>query len=110
MNSLRSLILAHRQFLRKSLQLIILFILVSTSVRVEAQQIVVDDIQLSERFVLLGEIAALNFDNFFYQGGFRMTLIPDLLEMDFTYGEGFRSMETAPGLKYWDNIHSGLNL
>ena len=55
------------------------------------------DFGLTDRFALLAEVAAANFGDFFYQGGLRISLVPDLLEMDITYGEGFRKMETAPG-------------
>jgi len=55
------------------------------------------DFGLTDRFALLGEIAAVNFGDAFYQGGIRISLIPDLLEMDITYGEGFRRQETTPG-------------
>jgi hypothetical protein len=55
------------------------------------------DFGMTNRFTLLGEIAAANFSDAFYQGGIRISLIPELLEMDITYGEGFRRMETAPG-------------
>ncbi len=55
------------------------------------------DIGLTNRFSLLGEIAAANFSEPFYQGGIRIALIQGLLEMDITYGEGFRRQETAPG-------------
>ena len=55
------------------------------------------DFGIADRFALLGEIAAANFTDAFYQGGLRISLVPDLLEMDITYGEGFRRQETAPG-------------
>lgn len=55
------------------------------------------DFGINERFTILSEVAAANFGDVFYQGGLRISLIPDLLEMDITYGEGFRRMETAPG-------------
>lgn len=55
------------------------------------------DFGISDRFTLLGEVAAANFADAFFQGGIRISLIPDLLEMDITYGEGFRRQETAPG-------------
>ncbi len=55
------------------------------------------DFGITERFAILSEVAAANFGDVFYQGGLRISLIPDLLEMDITYGEGFRRMETAPG-------------
>lgn len=55
------------------------------------------DFEISDRFTLLGEVAAANFGDAFYQGGLRISLVPDLLEMDITYGEGFRRQETAPG-------------
>jgi hypothetical protein len=55
------------------------------------------DIGLNSRFILLAEIAAVNLSNPFYQGGIRFTLMPGLLEMDVTYGEGFRRQESAPG-------------
>lgn len=56
------------------------------------------DFGITDRFGILSEIAAVNFSETFYQTGIRITWIPDLLEMDITYGEGFRRMETAPGL------------
>ena len=55
------------------------------------------DFGISDRFTILSEVAAANFDNYFFQGGLRISLLPGLLEMDITYGEGFRRMETAPG-------------
>jgi len=55
------------------------------------------DFGISDRFALLGEVAAANFGDAFFQGGLRISLIPDLLEMDITYGDGFRRQETAPG-------------
>lgn len=55
------------------------------------------DFGLTNRLAILGEVAATNFADAFYQGGIRITLLPDLLEMDITYGEGFRRQETAPG-------------
>lgn len=55
------------------------------------------DFGLTDRFTILSEIAAANFDNIFFQGGLRISVLPGLLEMDITYGEGFRRMETAPG-------------
>jgi hypothetical protein len=55
------------------------------------------DFGITSRFALLGEVAAVNFGDAFYQAGIRITLVPDLLEMDITYGEGFRRQETAPG-------------
>lgn len=55
------------------------------------------DFGITDRFALLGEVAAVNFGDAFYQGGVRISLVPDLLEMDITYGEGFRRQETAPG-------------
>ncbi len=55
------------------------------------------DFGVTDRVSILSEIAASNFADLFYQAGFRFTLIPELLEMDITYGEGFRRMETAPG-------------
>jgi hypothetical protein len=55
------------------------------------------DFGLNDRFAILAEVAAANFSDAFFQGGIRISLIPDLLEMDITYGEGFRRQETAPG-------------
>lgn len=55
------------------------------------------DFGITERLTLLGEVAAANFADAFYQGGIRLSLVPGLLEMDITYGEGFRRQETAPG-------------
>jgi hypothetical protein len=55
------------------------------------------DFGITDRFALLGEVAAANFGDAFYQGGIRISLVADLLEMDITYGEGFRRQETAPG-------------
>lgn len=58
------------------------------------------DFGITDRFTILSEVAAANFDNFFYQGGLRVSLFPGLLEMDITYGDGFRRMETAPGFNF----------
>ena len=55
------------------------------------------DFGIADRFALLAEVAATNFGDVFYQGGIRFSIVPDLLEMDITYGEGIRRMETAPG-------------
>jgi len=55
------------------------------------------DFGITERLALLSELAVMNFEDTFYQGGVRVGLIPGLLEMDITYGEGVRRMETAPG-------------
>ncbi len=55
------------------------------------------DFGLTNRLAVLGEVAAANFADAFYQGGIRLSLVPGLLEMDITYGEGFRRQETAPG-------------
>jgi hypothetical protein len=55
------------------------------------------DFGITDRFAILSEFAAANFGDLFYQGGIRISIVPDLLEMDITYGEGFRRMETAPG-------------
>lgn len=55
------------------------------------------DFGITGRFALLGEVAAANFGDAFYQWGIRISLASDLLEMDITYGEGFRRQETAPG-------------
>ena len=55
------------------------------------------DFGITDRFGLLAEVAATNFGDAFYQGGIRVSIVPDLLEMDITYGEGIRRMETAPG-------------
>lgn len=55
------------------------------------------DFGITDRFALLAEVAAVNFGDAFYQGGLRISLVPGLLEMDITYGEGFRRQETAPG-------------
>ncbi len=55
------------------------------------------DFGITDRIAILSEVAAANFDDLFYQAGLRFSLVPDLLEMDITYGEGFRRMETAPG-------------
>jgi len=55
------------------------------------------DFGITEHVSLLSEFAVMNFEDTFYQGGIRIGLIPGLLEMDITYGEGVRRMETAPG-------------
>ena len=44
-----------------------------------------------------GSSCILNTVDVFCQEGIRFSMVPDLLEMGITYGEGFRRMETAPG-------------
>ncbi|MCC5913574.1 MAG: hypothetical protein JJU46_04290 [Balneolaceae bacterium] len=56
------------------------------------------DFALSERVAILSEIFTANFETPSFQGGFRFSIVPDLVEMDVTYGQGFRSGMDYPGL------------
>ena len=55
------------------------------------------DFAISDRVTILSEIFTANFETPSFQGGFRFSIIPDLMEMDLTYGQGFRSGMDYPG-------------
>lgn len=55
------------------------------------------DFSLSDRVTVLSEVFAANFETPSFQTGLRFSLVPDLVEMDVTYGEGFRRGMDFPG-------------
>lgn len=55
------------------------------------------DFGISDRVMILSEIFTSNFETPSFQAGVRFSLIPDFVEMDITYGEGFRRGMNYPG-------------
>lgn len=55
------------------------------------------DIGITERVMILSEIFTSNFESPAFQAGFRFSVLPGLVEMDITYGEGFRRGMSYPG-------------
>lgn len=55
------------------------------------------DFGLTERFTVLAEVFSNDFSTPTLHGGLRFSIVPDLLEMDITYGQGFRSGMDYPG-------------
>lgn len=56
------------------------------------------DLGLSERFSILTEIFTTDFETPSFQAGIRFDVVPDLLKIDVTYGESFKSDVSFPGL------------
>ena len=55
------------------------------------------DFELNNRFTLLGEIFSADFGKPILHGGFRIAIVPGLLESEITYGQGFRNSMDYPG-------------
>ncbi|MBP3191894.1 hypothetical protein [Natronogracilivirga saccharolytica] len=55
------------------------------------------DFGIRDRVMILSEIFTSNFETPSFQTGLRLAVIPDLIEMDVTYGEGFRKGMSYPG-------------
>lgn len=55
------------------------------------------DFGLTNRFEILSEVFAYNFDDAGFQAGLRIKVVPDLLDLDLTYGEGFDAGRDYPG-------------
>lgn len=55
------------------------------------------DFGLTDRFTVLSEIFTSDFSTPKVHGGLRISIFPELLEMDVTYGQGFRSGMNYPG-------------
>ena len=62
------------------------------------------DFDIVDRITLLTEVYTTNIEPPNFQGGLRLHLVPDRLEMDITYGEGFDTNLSNPG------INRGLNI
>lgn len=56
------------------------------------------EISLTDRFTLLGEVVTGNFDTILVHGGVKIGVIPDLLELDVTWGRGLSTGNRYPGL------------
>lgn len=55
------------------------------------------DLRISDRITLLSELFGLNFETPFFQGGMRYSIVPGFLNMDLTYGQGFKKGIAYPG-------------
>lgn len=55
------------------------------------------DFGVHDRVAILAEVFTGNLETPSFHGGLRFSLIPDLLEMDITYGQGFASNMPEPG-------------
>lgn len=55
------------------------------------------DFGIGERMMVLSEIFTSNFETSVFQAGLRFVVIPDRVELDITYGEGFRRGMSYPG-------------
>jgi len=56
------------------------------------------DLGLTERLTILSEVFTTDFETPSFQAGVRFDLVPDLLNIDVTYGESFKSDISYPGL------------
>jgi len=56
------------------------------------------DFSLSNHVTMLFEVFTSNFETPSFQGGVRLSFIPDFMEMDITYGHGFHRGMSYPGL------------
>jgi hypothetical protein len=56
------------------------------------------DLGLTDRFTILSEIFATDFETPSFQAGIRFDVVPDLFNIDVTYGESFKSEIDYPGL------------
>ncbi len=55
------------------------------------------DFGITDRVMILSEIFTSNLGTPSFQAGLRFTLLPDLVELDITYGENFRRGMSYPG-------------
>ncbi|MGM0458271.1 MAG: hypothetical protein ACQERO_02900 [Bacteroidota bacterium] len=55
------------------------------------------DFDITNRFEVLSEVFAYNFDDVGFQAGLRVKIVPDLLDLDLTYGQGFEDGTDYPG-------------
>lgn len=56
------------------------------------------DFGLTERFTVLSEVFTVDFETPSFQAGIRFDVVPDLFNVDVTYGESFKSEISYPGL------------
>lgn len=56
------------------------------------------DIGLTDRFTILSEVFTTDFETPSFQAGVRFDVVPDLFNIDVTYGESFKSEIDYPGL------------
>ena len=56
------------------------------------------DIGLTNRFMILSEVFTTDFETPSYQAGIRLDIVPDIFNIDITYGDSFDLNNTFPGL------------
>ena len=56
------------------------------------------DFGLSDRFTILSEVFTTDFETPSFQAGIRFNVVPNLFNIDVTYGESFKSEIDYPGL------------
>lgn len=56
------------------------------------------DLGLTDRFTILSEVFTTDFETPSFQAGVRFDVVPDLFNIDVTYGESFKSEIDYPGL------------
>lgn len=55
------------------------------------------DFGLTDRFAILSEVFTTDFETPSFQAGIRFDVVPDLLNIDITYGESFKNDVSYPG-------------
>lgn len=56
------------------------------------------DLGVTDRFMILSEVFTTDFDTPSFQAGIRFDVVPDLFNIDVTYGESFKNDIDFPGL------------
>lgn len=56
------------------------------------------DFGITDRFIILSEVFTTDFKKPSFQAGLRVGIVPDMLVLDVTYGEGFQEGVDFPGL------------
>lgn len=56
------------------------------------------DFGLTDRFIILSEVFTTDFETPSFQAGIRFDVVPDVFNIDVTYGESFKSEIDYPGL------------
>lgn len=56
------------------------------------------DLGLTDRFIILSELFTYDFETPSFQAGIRFDVVPDVFNIDVTYGESFKSEIDYPGL------------
>lgn len=56
------------------------------------------DLGLTDRFIILSEVFTTDFETPSFQAGLRFDIVPEIFNIDVTYGESFKSQIDYPGL------------